>query len=229
MKITYSNEVLNYQHGQYDCEAGIFVDNEIVGLVQYTLFDEELTIKHIFVRPEYRRKGYGSRLIKYIQKENPEYAYKPSLKTELGAEFKHKDLPLEENYRAKYVNEAIKHLPGNPLRDAFDDDEYEMYNKIVDYLKEKGIEYKFVFNTLLPAIEFYYDTPRDDELRFVIYKSRVLNRDQFEISVYKNIYDYLKFPHPIKKKRGEGHYILMKEGLYFTTFEECKKELDDWI
>lgn len=108
--ITYSNEVLNYQHGQLDCEAGIYVDKEIVGVVQYTLFDEELTIKHIFIRPEYRRKGYGSRLMKYIQKENPDYTYKPSLKTELGGEFKHKDLPLEENYRAKYVNEAIKHL-----------------------------------------------------------------------------------------------------------------------
>lgn len=105
MKITYSNEVLNFHHDQIDCEAGIFVDEEIVGVVQYTLFDDELTIKHIFIRPDYRRKGYGSRLMKYIKKENAEYTYKSSLKTELGADFKHKDLPLDETYKAKFVNE----------------------------------------------------------------------------------------------------------------------------
>lgn len=97
-KITYTNEAIDAYSGQINCEAGIYADGDIVGLVQYVLYENELTISHIFVRPEYRRQGYGSRLIKYIQQENPDYKYKPSMKTEDGAAFKHKDLPLENKF-----------------------------------------------------------------------------------------------------------------------------------
>ena len=97
-KITYTNEVVDSYSGQTNCEAGIYVDGDIAGLVQYVLFEQELTISHIFVRPEYRRQGYGSRLMKYIQQENPEYKYVPSMKTPEGAAFKHKDLPLENKF-----------------------------------------------------------------------------------------------------------------------------------
>jgi GNAT superfamily N-acetyltransferase len=95
-KFTYTNEVLDAYSGQINCEAGIYVDSEIVGIVQYVLFDNKLTVSDIFVRKEFRRMGYGSRLIKYIKQENPEYKYKPSLKTDLGAAFKHKDVSLIE-------------------------------------------------------------------------------------------------------------------------------------
>jgi len=104
MNITYENEVLNFHHGQTDCEAGIYVNGEIAGLVKYVLYNKELTISHIFVRPEFRRKGYGSRLMKYIKEINPEYTYKSSLKTDDGAVFKHKELPLDESR----INEEYK-------------------------------------------------------------------------------------------------------------------------
>ena len=94
-KITYTDECLGYHHGQTDCEAVIYVDKEIIGVVQYVLYDNELTISHILVRPEFRRQGYASRLVKYIKEKNPEYRYKSSLKTEDGAKFKHKDLSFE--------------------------------------------------------------------------------------------------------------------------------------
>lgn len=115
MKITYSNEVLDAYSGQINCEAGIFVDGEIVGVAQYVLYDDELTISDIFVRPEFRRQGFGSRLMKYIQKENPDYHYKPSLKTELGAKFVHKEIGLQEGIsdilKGKGHEEAWAQLP----------------------------------------------------------------------------------------------------------------------
>lgn len=115
MKITYSNEVLDAYSGQINCEAGIFVDGEIVGVAQYVLYDDELTISDIFVRPEFRRQGFGSRLMKYIQRENPDYHYKPSLKTELGAKFVHKELGLDEGMsdilKGKSHEEAWAQLP----------------------------------------------------------------------------------------------------------------------
>jgi len=107
MKITYTNSVLDYYSGQTNCEAGIYVDDEIVGVVQYVLYDDELSISDIFIRPEFRRMGFGSRLMKFIKEQNPEYKYVPSMKTELGSKFKHKDVSLTE---AKFVYEALNDI-----------------------------------------------------------------------------------------------------------------------
>jgi 2'-5' RNA ligase len=97
-KITYTNEVVASYSGQTNLESGIYLDGEILGLVEYVIYSNELTISHIFIRPEFRRQGYGSRLMKYIQHENPHYKYKPSMMTDDGAAFKHKDLPLENKF-----------------------------------------------------------------------------------------------------------------------------------
>jgi predicted GNAT family acetyltransferase len=97
-KITYYNGSTNAYSGQVNMEAAIYVDKQIAGAVEYVLYDGELTVSHIFVKPEFRRQGLGSRLMKFIQQENPEYKYKPSMKTPEGAVFKHKDLPLENKF-----------------------------------------------------------------------------------------------------------------------------------
>jgi GNAT superfamily N-acetyltransferase len=95
-KITYTNEVLDSYSGQINCEAGIYENNEIMGYVQYVLYDGELTVSDIMVRPDRRREGFGSMLMKYIKEKNPEYTYQPSMKTDLGAKFVHKDVKLNE-------------------------------------------------------------------------------------------------------------------------------------
>jgi hypothetical protein len=102
-KITYTNEVLDFHHGQIDCEAGIYLNDKIIGFSRYVLYNHELTISYIIIKPEYRRQGYASRLLKYIKQKNLEYKYKSSLKTPEGAAFKPKDLSLTENIKAKFV------------------------------------------------------------------------------------------------------------------------------
>jgi len=97
--ISYTNECVDSYSNQMNCEAGLYLNDEIVGMVEYVLYDGELTISNIVVRPEYRRMGYASRLVKYIQMENPEYKYLPSLKTDLGSKFKHKDISLNESFK----------------------------------------------------------------------------------------------------------------------------------
>ncbi len=112
-KITYYNGSTNAYSGQVNMEAAIYVDEQIVGAVEYVLYDGELTVSNIHVRPEYRRQGYGSRLMKYIQQENPEYKYVPSMKTDDGAAFKHKDLPLENKFISfdNWLNESPHQKP----------------------------------------------------------------------------------------------------------------------
>jgi len=97
-KITYYNGSTDAYHGQVNMEAAIYLDGQIVGAVEYVLYGQELTVSHIYVKPEYRRQGFGSRLMKYIQEQNPEFKYKPSMKTPEGAAFNHKDLPLESKF-----------------------------------------------------------------------------------------------------------------------------------
>ncbi len=108
MSITYTNETLDFYKGQINCEAGIYFKDEIVGVAQYVLYKNILTISYIFVIPEFRRMGFGSRLVKYIQLQNPGFIYKPSLKTNDGSNFIHKDLALEEKLSAKFVCESLK-------------------------------------------------------------------------------------------------------------------------
>ena len=66
---------------------GLYVDGEIVGLVEYVIYDGKLTISNIQVRPEYRRQGYGTRLLENLLKVNDDVTYEPSARTDLGALF----------------------------------------------------------------------------------------------------------------------------------------------
>jgi tRNA nucleotidyltransferase/poly(A) polymerase/ribosomal protein S18 acetylase RimI-like enzyme len=103
-KITFTNEVVDSYSGQLNCEAGICINNQIVGYIQYVLFEKELTISYIFIHPNLRRKGYASKLMNYVIKQNPGYTYKPSLKTDLGAMFKQKQEINEAPYQ--YFNQS---------------------------------------------------------------------------------------------------------------------------
>lgn len=89
----YEVEHLDSYGNQNNYELGLYLDGDIVGLVQYTIFDDKLQVSNILVRPEYRRQGIGSRMMQYIKQQNPTANYEPSMKTDLGAKFKHKTIP----------------------------------------------------------------------------------------------------------------------------------------
>ncbi len=94
--ITFENEHLDHYDGQDNYELGLYEDEEIIGYIQYVIFDKEITISDILVRPNRRREGFGSMLIKKMKQLHPESTYKPSLKTDLGSKFIHKDMKLNE-------------------------------------------------------------------------------------------------------------------------------------
>ena len=95
-KIRFEEEHLDYYDGQNNYELGVYEDDEIVGYVSYVTFDNEITVSNILVRPNRRREGFGSMLIKKMKELHPESTYKPSLKTDLGDKFTHKDVELNE-------------------------------------------------------------------------------------------------------------------------------------
>lgn len=89
-QLDYEIEHLNSYKGQNDYELGVYLNGDILGLVQYTIYNGELTVSDIIVRPEYRRQGIGSKMMQYIKQQHPEAKYVPSMMTDLGAKFKHK-------------------------------------------------------------------------------------------------------------------------------------------
>jgi GNAT superfamily N-acetyltransferase len=88
--LEYRIEHLNYHHGQDDYELGLYLNDDILGMVQYTIYDGELTVNDIIVLPKYRRQGIGSKMMQYIKQQYTDAKYVPSMMTDLGAKFKHK-------------------------------------------------------------------------------------------------------------------------------------------
>lgn len=89
-KLDYRIEHLGHHHGQDDYELGVYLNDDILGMVQYTIYDGELTVRDIIVLPKYRRLGIGSKMMQYIKQEHPDAKYVPSMMTDLGVKFKHK-------------------------------------------------------------------------------------------------------------------------------------------
>lgn len=136
MALKYYNEVTDYYSGQTNLAATLYKDDEPIAAVIYVIYDNELTISDIFVKPEYRRKGYGSRLIKYIKQENPEATYKPSMQTDLGAKFVHKDISLDES---KNPLSILKSMSGNEFKEKLKNNDYlfTIYSKNIDKFKKE--------------------------------------------------------------------------------------------
>jgi len=91
-EFNYEIEHLDSYNGQDNYELGLYQDGEIIGLVQYTIYNDILKVSDILVRPEYRRQGMGSRMMQYIKTKHPTAKYEPSMMTDLGAQFKHKEI-----------------------------------------------------------------------------------------------------------------------------------------
>lgn len=200
MKITYSNEVLDAYSGQINCEAGIFVDGEIVGVAQYILYDNELTISDIFVRPEFRRQGFGSRLMKYIQQENPDYHYKPSLKTELGAKFVHKEIGLDEGMidilKGKSHEEAWAQLPWKvkdfwkKLKQDFPNAKFHWSNNKIRIYQEYGV-FQIFYHRLAYYIAFTKQHWSGVDV-FNIWMRSPENRNDFMVAGHVRSYEEFK-------------------------------------
>lgn len=104
-KLEYKIEHIDHNRGQDDMELGLYMNGDIIGLVQYTLFEKELTVKDILVRSEYRRKGFASRMMQYIKNHHSDYTYVQSYRTDLGAKFKHKIIKTDlEDYNENILN-----------------------------------------------------------------------------------------------------------------------------
>lgn len=108
-KIHFEHEHLANYSGQDNFELGIYEDDEVIGYVQYVIYNNEITVSDILVRPNRRREGFGSMLIKKMKQLHPYAKYKPSMKTDLGSKFIHKDVDVNES-KELFQNKALDKL-----------------------------------------------------------------------------------------------------------------------
>ena len=57
--ISFEHEHLAHYDGQDNYELGIYENGEVMGYVDYTIYDNEITVSDILVRPNRRREGLG--------------------------------------------------------------------------------------------------------------------------------------------------------------------------
>lgn len=58
-----------------------------VGYISYTLFRNELHIRMIEIYPEFKRKGYAEKMLKWLVNEYQEYEIYPGMTTDEGTPF----------------------------------------------------------------------------------------------------------------------------------------------
>jgi len=119
-KLFFNHEHVDHYDGQDNYEIGIYEDDDenpigfgpetIIGYVSYVIYNNEITVSDIIVKPSRRREGFGSMLIKKMKSLHPNAVYQPSFKTDLGSKFIHKDVDImEETNKIKtLINTLMK-------------------------------------------------------------------------------------------------------------------------
>lgn len=192
--ISFEHEHLNTHHGQSDYELGVYEDGEVIGYVDYVIFNNELTVSDILVRPNRRREGFGSMLIKKMKQLHPEAEYKPSLKTDLGSKFIHKDVKIDE------VKKFIKKIMEENMNIINEISSEEAYNKFYKNLFNKDDEKsdKEKFNKIIDLDPTY----NKDKNKLGEYTRWLFRKDNLEL---------------LKKAKDEDLYKIKNDLDFFNT------------
>ena len=70
-KITFRDEMVGTQSGQKDSRLTAYMGKTLEGILDYSDFHGEISIKMMEVKPQYRRQGIGKDLILNLQKMYP--------------------------------------------------------------------------------------------------------------------------------------------------------------
>lgn len=112
------------------------VDNQTVGYIEYSVYDDIPNIQYIKVKDEYRRKGYGKKLVEKLQSLYPDSEINFGMMTDDGSKLYKaldKDIIINKEYDKK-----IKHLEkiNNWLKKYG-----SIVNKDIDDWSEEDISY----------------------------------------------------------------------------------------
>ena len=82
--IKYENNYLGMNGPQHDLQVVARLDGRVVGFISYTIYDEEIHIKHTEVAPEFRRQGIATSMYHLMESENPGLEVHSGMRTNDG-------------------------------------------------------------------------------------------------------------------------------------------------
>lgn len=85
--LMFRSECRGAHHGQSDMTLFAELNGEVVGRIEYSVFDDQPQVQWIKVQPAYRRKGIATALAKQLQAEYPATEIEWSNSTEMGTPF----------------------------------------------------------------------------------------------------------------------------------------------
>jgi ribosomal protein S18 acetylase RimI-like enzyme len=83
--LTFQDEMVGSQSGQKDLRLTAYMNDEVVGWIDYSDFRNEISIKYIEVKQKYRRKGIGKKLLLELQRLYPKTEIQLGMLTGDGA------------------------------------------------------------------------------------------------------------------------------------------------
>ena len=164
-KITYEVEHLDSYDGQSNYELGMYINGNIVGMVQYVLFQGKLTVSNIIVLPEMRRKGIASRMMQYLKQYHPDYTYKPSMQTQDGAAFKPKEIDDLDTIDEAYAQVDLINTITEKIYNAFVEQNVQGFLDLFNSNKQIKIADVFYLRDYIESNE--YDGLFDENLKVV--------------------------------------------------------------
>lgn len=174
---TYST---NAYYGQVDMVKEYIRDGETIGYIQYCIYEDEPHIQMIFVKPEYRRSGIGTALMKSLQSDFPNTNINVGYTTEDGTPFFNKITRTKKNPKyTRIVNELNK--VNSRIKEIEDHYEY-LYSICPDDNDKDGLE------KWREVVQEFSDTA-DEELNDLEYKKRDL---EIKLETMKKEFTYIK-------------------------------------
>lgn len=133
----FNSELIGYRQGQSDFRITAEVNNKTIGYIDYSVYENKPSIKYVFVTPEYRRQGIGTKLLQQIQKQYPETEINLGMSTDDGSHLvKSLNRQFTKNPDFKHIHLELKQLKE---RKAILDKEFEDFHNNPTEEKRKNI------------------------------------------------------------------------------------------
>ena len=102
------DSVTDYYSGQMNCHMSYVENDEELGYIDYSVYNDVPYINYIKVSPEYRRQGIATKLLKELQRQFPNTEIDWGMTTKDGTALKNKITTRVENRTATKVINALQ-------------------------------------------------------------------------------------------------------------------------
>jgi GNAT superfamily N-acetyltransferase len=140
--IVITNEMRGYHSGQKDLSLRAYLNNKLIGYIDYVEYKDDVIINMIEIHDNYKRKGVGKKLIYRLQDMYPENEIEWGMLTDEGSmlyqSLEFIEIPIFNFKRYNKLKEKYDNL-SDYLRSNWDkatDEQIQEYYKLQDIIEK---------------------------------------------------------------------------------------------